>query len=155
MGGHCIKSWSTTQSIVSLSSGEAEFYGIVKGASIGLGVQGIMKDIGIDQDIEVYTDASAARGIALRKGLGKVRHLETNQLWIQDRVRRGDIKITKVSGDINIADALTKYVPKDAMLWHMNQVSQEITKGRHSIAPDVEEREEGDMMQEDEEEESE
>jgi len=34
IGGHSIKSWCSTQSIVSLSSGEAEYYGIVKGSSI-------------------------------------------------------------------------------------------------------------------------
>ena len=28
---HIIKSWSTTQSIIALSSGEAEYYGVVKG----------------------------------------------------------------------------------------------------------------------------
>eukprot|EP00972_Heterocapsa_arctica_P103210 15210078-Heterocapsa_arctica.AAC.1 len=32
-GSHCIRSWSTTQSVIALSSGEAELYGIVKGAS--------------------------------------------------------------------------------------------------------------------------
>ena len=31
LGSHTIKSWSTTQAVIALSSGEAEFYGIVKG----------------------------------------------------------------------------------------------------------------------------
>ena len=29
-GQHCVKSWSTTQAFISLSSGESEYYGIVK-----------------------------------------------------------------------------------------------------------------------------
>ena len=33
-GNHMVKSWCSTQAIVALSSGEAEYYGIVKGASI-------------------------------------------------------------------------------------------------------------------------
>ena len=37
IGKHCIRSWSTTQSVIALSSGEAEYYGVVKGASVLLG----------------------------------------------------------------------------------------------------------------------
>jgi len=32
LGNHMVKSWCSTQAIVSLSSGEAEYYGIVLGA---------------------------------------------------------------------------------------------------------------------------
>ena len=74
-GSHCLKSWASTQTVVALSSGEAEFYGIVKGGSQGLGARGILGDLGVTVGIVIHTDASAARGIALRKGLGKVRHI--------------------------------------------------------------------------------
>ena len=37
-GQHCIKNWSSTQAIIALSSGEAEYYGVVKASSVGLGV---------------------------------------------------------------------------------------------------------------------
>ena len=37
LGGHLIKSWSSTQPSISLSSGEAEYYGVVKAAGIALG----------------------------------------------------------------------------------------------------------------------
>ena len=40
-GQHLIKSWSSTQSVIALSSGEAEYYGMVKGSSIGLGIQAV------------------------------------------------------------------------------------------------------------------
>ena len=35
LGGHCVKGNAGLQSTISLSSGESEFYGIVKGAAIG------------------------------------------------------------------------------------------------------------------------
>ena len=35
-GTHLIKSWSTTQGVVALSSGEPEDYGLIKGTSEGL-----------------------------------------------------------------------------------------------------------------------
>ena len=43
-GKHMVKSWCSTQAIVSLSSGEAEYYGIVKGGSIGLGLRSMLGD---------------------------------------------------------------------------------------------------------------
>ena len=43
LGMHLIKTWSVTQSVVSLSSGEAEYYGLVKGASVGLGIRSMLK----------------------------------------------------------------------------------------------------------------
>ena len=48
LGKHTIKTWSTTQSSVSLSSGEAEFNGVVRGAGMGLGFQSLMRDLGQD-----------------------------------------------------------------------------------------------------------
>ena len=47
-GLHLLRSTSTTQAIISLSSGEAEFYSAVKGASIALGMVGLMRDLGVE-----------------------------------------------------------------------------------------------------------
>ena len=33
IGDHCIKTWSNTQDTIALSSGEAEYYRIVRGAA--------------------------------------------------------------------------------------------------------------------------
>ena len=44
-GSHCIKTYSQTQETIALSSGESEFYGIVKAAAMGLGMKGLMVDL--------------------------------------------------------------------------------------------------------------
>ena len=36
LGSHVIRTWSHTQSVIALSSGEAEYYGMVKGAPYSL-----------------------------------------------------------------------------------------------------------------------
>ena len=46
-GKHCLKTWSTTQNKVSLSSGEAEYYALVKCGCETLGLQSVMADLGI------------------------------------------------------------------------------------------------------------
>ena len=109
-GNHALKSWSTTQQVIALSSGEAEYYSMVRGGSMGLGINAIANDLGMSFKVVVKTDASAAKGIASRKGLGKDRHIDVSQLWLQDRGSEGDIAIEKVSTHINLADALTKHV---------------------------------------------
>ena len=95
-GDHIIKSWSTTQSVIALSSGEAEYYGMVKGASVGLGKQSALRDFEINVNLTVKSDASAAISIASRRGLGKVRQIEVCQLWLQEKVRSGEVKVVKV-----------------------------------------------------------
>ena len=80
LGCHCIKTWSSTQDISALSSGEAEYYGLVRGASQAIGIRSMLYDLGVDTDIDINTDASAAKGIASRKGVGRVRHIEVHQL---------------------------------------------------------------------------
>ena len=92
LGKHMVKSWSSTQANIALSSGEAEYYGLVKGASAAIGVKSMHAEMGIKVRIRVSTDASAAKGIASRRGLGKIRHIEVHQLWVQDKVAEGEIE---------------------------------------------------------------
>jgi len=110
MGGHLLKSWSSTQAGVALSSGEAEFNGVIKGAGIGLGYQSLLNDLGLSLPLRVWTDSSAAIGICSRQGLGKLRHLDTHLLWIQQAVRSRRVDLRKISGEANPADLYTKHL---------------------------------------------
>ena len=84
VGGHCVKTWSSTQPTVSLASAEAELHAIAEGVAQGLGAQAVALDLCIKLDINTRTDASAAIGIVPRRGLGRVRHLATTDLWLQE-----------------------------------------------------------------------
>ena len=64
VGSHLIKAWSSTQASVALSSGEAEYYGLVRGVGAGLGIQSLYRDIGLAMKLRAWTDSSAAMGIA-------------------------------------------------------------------------------------------
>lgn len=132
-----VKSWSSTQANVALSSGEAEYYGMVKGSSIALGIRSMLKEFGVDARISVNTDANAAKGIASRRGLGKMRHIEVHQLWVQDKVASGKIEIRKVDGKANIADGLTKLDTAEDIRVHMHRTGQKYEVGRHGIMPRV------------------
>jgi hypothetical protein len=115
LGKHLVKSWSTTQSTIALSSGEAEFYAIVEGASRALGVQALMDDMGMKVELVILSDSSAGRSISLRKGTGKMRHLQVKFLWLQDATFEKRVKIEKVKGTENPADVATKFLTATEM----------------------------------------
>ena len=50
LGDHRIKAWSSTQSVVALSTGEAEMYAMNKTAATGMGGNAILSDLGVNPD---------------------------------------------------------------------------------------------------------
>ena len=58
------------------------------------------------------TDSSAGKDIASQNSLGKVKHIRTQYLWVQERVANKDLKLSKVWGHDNPADLLTKPLPE-------------------------------------------
>ena len=69
IGGHCIKSWSSTQGPLALSSAEAEYYSMVEGVLRAKNLQTIGKEIGLpgrSEEILLWTDSSAAKSFAAR-----------------------------------------------------------------------------------------
>ena len=138
LGGHLLKSWSSTQPSISLSSGEAEYYGVVKAAGIALGQQSLMSDLGMKVAVRVWTDSSAAVGICGRSGLGKLRHVQTHTLWVQERVRSGAIELRKVCGDVNPADLFTKHLAsRDRVNQLVELFNCEYREGRAHTAPEL------------------
>ena len=135
LGGCCIKHWSKTQGTISLSSGEAELHGIAYGAAQALGIQSLMRDPGWEIAVHLHPDATAAIGIARRKGLGKIRHLDTTDLWIQDKIRSKKMKLSKVLGTENMADVLTKYVDRATMTAALTKMNLYHRLGRPACAP--------------------
>lgn len=136
VGTHLLKCWSSTQAGVAMSSGEAEFYGAVKGASAGLGMKALYGDIGYHLPLRLWTDSSAAIGIASRQGLGKLRHLECTSLWLQQRLRQRDLEIRKIAGENNPADLYTKHLESKAKIEQLiGLFGGEFREGRASSAP--------------------
>ena len=134
-GKHCVKTYSQTQETIALSSGESEFYGIVKAASVGLGVRNLLGDLGASVKVKVNVDSSAAKSITYRKGAGRIRHIEVRELWVQEKVKRGELVVMKVKGEDNVADGLTKHVDKGKMEKYMSSCGVRFAGGRHELCP--------------------
>ena len=105
-----MKTWSTSQSVEALSSGEAELYALIKGAALSFGIISMLGDYSIKVGCTVCTDASAALGMVHRQGLGKTRHIEVQYLWVQKDVLERTLKVVKGGTDDNPADLMTKHL---------------------------------------------
>ena len=111
IGSHCIKAWRATQQAYALSSAEAELYGMVEGVTRAKGLLNLARELGfegISNVIRLGTDSSAAKSFVSRRGLGKMRHLEIRDLWLQKEVADGKLCVEKIPGTLNPADLMTK-----------------------------------------------
>ena len=135
MGGHYLKSWSRTMSLIALSSGEAELAAVTKAGAEALGVQSLFSDFGHSVNLEVHSDATAAIGICKRNGLGRVRHLAVADLWVQQRVKLGQLRLLKLPGKENPSDVLTKYRSRDECFALLARLGISLVPGRPQSAP--------------------
>ena len=111
MGSHCIKTWSSSQGPVALSSAEAEFYAMVEAVTRAKGLTSLAMELGfedISPVIHLGTDSSAAKSFVCRRGLGRMKHIEIRDLWLQKEVRDGKLEISKILGTENPSDLMTK-----------------------------------------------
>ncbi len=121
--------------MIALSSGEAEYYAALKGASSALGYQSMLRDIGMETIVTFYSDSSAARGIIHRIGLGNLCHLETGYLWLQAAVANKRLSVRKVNGAENPADLFTKYMSATEMWKHVDFMQMASEDGRSMTVP--------------------
>ena len=76
----------------------------------------IARDFEIELSAAVHSDATAALGIACRRGLGgKTCRVKVQCLWIQDAVENKELEIGKVGTLENPAEMLTKFLAFDAL----------------------------------------
>ena len=95
LGKNTIKTTCKSQAVIALSSGEAEYYGLVSGLCQGLGEQSTLYDWGITIPMVGFMDATTGLAIGSRHGLGKVKHIDTVFLWGQEVATSGRAKLYK------------------------------------------------------------
>ena len=113
IGKHCIKTWSSTQGAIALSSAEAEFYAMVDAVLRAKWMVTVSRELGftgLGGKIVLGTDSEAAKSFVARRGLGKMRHIEVRDLWLQKEVLKGVVKVVKIKGEENPADLMTKFL---------------------------------------------
>ena len=137
IGDHVIKTYSRQLKVVALSSAEAELYAMVAASAESLAIISYSRDLGHALGGEILTDSAAALGIGQRAGIGKVRHLRTQGLWVQEVRVSGRLKYRKVLGTLNPSDVLTKHVAGDLLERHIETMGMVCPGGRAETAPEL------------------
>ena len=87
-----------------------------------------MEQMGIPVRIRLYLDASAAKGTLLRRGAGKIKHLEIRQLWCQHAIERYQIEVIKIMRKLNLADCLTHVIGKRELSLFLEATGIKVTE---------------------------
>ena len=67
-----------------------------------------------------------------------MRQIAVSELWVQERVVKGDIQMIKVKGEDNLADVLTKHVSNDILTRMVSRMNRRCCQDRHALAPHCE-----------------
>ena len=118
------------QSLVALSSGEAEFYGIVRAVATSKQTSQILEQIGMQSEVTIASDSSAARGKGTRTGSGKVRHFSIKELWIQESYRKKEFHLVSVDPLLNWVDIGTKAHTSVRLTSLLRQMPQRLGEGQ-------------------------
>ena len=81
----------------------------------------------------VLGDASAALAIVARRGLGKLRHLDADHLWIQEKAAKGDLNFKRVARVDNGADLFTKTLSWNEPQSHTHKLSSQFVQNEISV----------------------
>ena len=91
-----LRSCSKDQTVIAMSSGEAELYAACMVAEQAMETENMARDLDVRLGAtELQVDANAAIRIIGRQRLGKLRHLELRYLWLQSAVREGEDRSTQ------------------------------------------------------------
>lgn len=137
LGGHPVKTWASTQNVVALSTGEAECYAIVNGSSSALGVNSLLEDLRHRARVNMLPDATTGKTLASRRRLGKVRHIEVSELWVQEAVKKERVELVKIKGTFNSADLFTKHVDRSTLDRMVEGLRGMHEDGRYELAPQL------------------
>ena len=121
--------------MVSLSRAESEYYSIVRCASKAIGLANTIRGLGHEAQVRIWTDAAAARGLALRSGSGAIKHMETKYFWLQQKERNRELRIEKTRGTVNPAHLMTKHLDGKRLVMLCELLNIKRIDGRPSSAP--------------------
>ena len=131
--GTLLEVWSRTQSVPAQSSAEAEVIAMNEAAKEAKFLHGLLGEVvGEAVDVNLFSDASSAISFSKRQGLGRMRHLELKELWIQEQLGQGWLHIEKVETSYNLADLFTKA--------YRSQADFEIHKAQLQLSNEAEEQ---------------
>ena len=113
VNNYAVQSYSRSQKSIALSSCESEFLALTGAAAEAMRVKTIWEFLtGQQASMVAFTDSSSCLALSQRLGVGRTKHLDVRQLWLQQEVKQGKINVGKIGTQLNLAGLNTKKVNK-------------------------------------------
>lgn len=113
VGGNAVSWRSCLQSVVALSTTEAEYIALSEAVKEAIWIKGLISDMGFKQEkATVWCDSQSA--ICLSKNNTfheRTKHVARKYHFIRDIIEDGEVEVSKIHTSRNPADILTKSVP--------------------------------------------
>ena len=127
LNGGAVSWCSCKQSVVAGSTCEAEYMAASEAAHEAIWVKEFITDLGVIPNasgpIKLFCDNTGAIALAKEPRFHKkTRHIKRRFNSIRENVQDGDIDICKVHTDLNVADPLTKPLPRAKHDQHQNSM---------------------------------
>ena len=130
--GCLIEYFSKSQSAVALSSAEAELVAILQAGQSVVYLKNVLSEFNLCRTGTpmILEDNQAVIQWADNDMLmSRLKHIDVKLKWIRDQIRNGVFRLHKISTNDQIADMLTKSVPKETLDWLLEQVHKHSTGG--------------------------
>jgi hypothetical protein len=112
-------SWkSKRQESVALSSTEAEFMASTQACKEILWMKDLLWELGMEQGtVKMFTDNQSSISVMKNPvGHSRMKHIELQAYFIRDLVEQEKVEFSYVPTELQVADSLTKAVPKEKVL---------------------------------------
>lgn len=113
------------QSVVALSTTEAEYMAVTEAVKEGIWLKGILRELGINQEVvTVLCDSQSAIHLVKHQAFHeRSKHIDVRLHFVRDKVEQRVVEVVKVSTQENAADMLTKALPVSKFRYCMGLVS--------------------------------
>ena len=116
---------SRSQKSIALSSCESEFLALTGAVAEGMHVRKIWEFLTKQESSMVaFTDSSSCLALSQRLGVGRTKHLDVRQLWLQKEVKQGTLLVQKIHTQLNLADLNTKKLSRSRREFLMFLIGQ-------------------------------
>lgn len=115
--GNLVTWRSKKQSVVSRSSAEAEYRALALGICEGMWIRRFLKELGIMEEISIRMLCDNQAAISIAKNPvhhDRTKHIEIDRNFISEKVDNGTIELVYTPSRDQIADILTKALPKSS-----------------------------------------
>lgn len=120
MGEGCISWHSKLQQNVTLSTTEAELVAASTTTREAIWLKRLLSDLGHNQEsVDIFVDNNGVVQLARNPVLhSRTKHIDIIHFYVRERAENGDIQVSRVDTNENVADIFTKALPQEKFSKH-------------------------------------